>query len=318
MDHLRQLRQHVARDGAFLFLTGSAPRLFQGLPAPRLAEFERIKWRCLGPLIQNLIRGVTQWTLLPAPTTDWADIVYSDLVSDQRLDALWRVVFEAFRIGPAFVSGPSAPPGVAVAASHSPVAIWRSHLADLGQRRDRYNSARYRAVRYSGHGTDLTAALPYNHRWCTAELVSKHRISFVVNLPTEEIFTAPHRNSAEGRVRVTRPVVHAGTVIEGITLEFLGGQVVAAHAEAGQDMLRQLLSTDEGARRLGEVAIVPTRNVLAIAGRCFHHPILDENAASHLALGDAYRFCSRAWFPLSINSSQVHVDLPLDAEMKLS
>jgi aminopeptidase len=116
---------------------------------------------------------------------------------------------------------------------------------------------------------------------------------------------------------VGRPVAYAGTIIDGIVLEFADGRVVDAHAAAGQDLLRQLLDTDEGARRLGEVAIVPQRNTLSFAGRLFHHTLLDENAANHVALGDAYRFCSRAWLPLSLNSSQIHVDLPLDAQVEL-
>jgi len=195
---------------------------------------------------------------------------------------------------------------------------WRAHLAALALRRDGYNAAHHRHVRYVGTGTDLTLDLSRNHVWCTAQLVSKAGVPFVVNLPTEEVFTAPHKDSANGRVRVARPVIHAGTVITGITLEFAGGKVVAAQAEMGQELLRQLLATDPGARHLGEVAIVPNRNTLSLAGRFFHHTILDENATNHIALGDAYRFCSRAWLPLALNSSQIHVDLPLDARVELS
>jgi len=303
-DHIRQLQQHLARGGAFLFLTGSAPRLFQGISPGRLAPFDQIKWRHLGPLIQQLIRGAAQWTLVPAPTQDWADSAFDDVAPEQRFDALWRIVFTAFRIG----ATPEAS-----AALHA----WRTHLAALALRRDGYNNAHHRQVHYVGTGTDLTLALSRNHVWCTAQRTSQQGVPFVANLPTEELFTAPDKDSAHGSVRVARPVVHAGTVISGITLEFAGGRVVAAQAEAGGDVLRQLLDTDEGSRQVGEVAIVPNRNALSLAGRCFHHTILDENAVSHIALGDAYRFCSRAWLPLSLNSSQIHVDLPLDARVEL-
>lgn len=314
--HVSRLDKLRARGGAFLFLTGSEPRLFHGLQAARVTQFDQIKWRHLGPLIQKLIRGATQWTLVPSPTSAWADVAFADLPADQRLAALWRVVFESFRVGRALAAGPGLP------SSDSPtdhaIAAWRTHLAGLALLRDRYNAARHRRIRYVGTGTDLTLALPRSHAWCTAQLVSQRGAPFVVNLPTEELFTAPHRHSADGRVRVARPVIHAGTLIQGITLEFVGGRVVAAVAEEGQDLLRQLLATDAGASQLGEVAIVPNPNVLSLAGRCFHHAILDENAVSHIALGEAYRFCSHAWLPWSINSSQIHVDLPLDARVELS
>jgi aminopeptidase len=300
-NHTARLRQHLARRGAFLFLTGSQPGLFAGLPAGRLGEFDRIKWRHLGPVIQQLIRGATQWTLVPAPTTPWADAAYADLPAAERLPALWRTVFDSFRLD-----------------ADNPGAAWGLHLGALARRRDELNAARHHTIRYVGRDTDLRLGLPRFHRWCTAQLATTRGVPFVVNLPTEEIFTAPHRGSAEGRVRVARPVVHAGSVIDGITLEFVNGRVIAGHAATGHDLLQHLLRIDDGARRIGEVALVPGRNRLNLAGRLFHHTILDENACSHLALGDAYRFCSRAWIPLSLNSSQLHLDLPLDATVALS
>lgn len=309
--HIAQLHRHLASGGAFLFLTGGAPRLFEGLHPVHVAKFDQLKWRHLGPLIQQLIRGATQWTLVPAPTLTWADVAYADLPAAQRLPALWRTVFEAFRI-------PGSPAGAGSPPITQAIESWRAHLAALNLRRDGLNAARHRHIRYVGPGTDLTLDLPRLHAWCTAQLTAKSGLPFVVNLPTEEVFTAPHRNSAEGRVSVAHPVVHAGSVMEGITLEFAGGRVVSAQAGTNAELLQQLLATDEGARRLGEVAIVPNRNALSLAGRCFHHIVLDENATNHIALGDAYRFCSRAWLPVSLNSSQLHVDLPLDARVELS
>lgn len=320
--HVARMRHHLARDGAFLFLTGGEPRLFAGVPADRLAPFDPLKWRHLGPVIQQLIRGATQWTLVPAPTANWAEIAYPDLRAGERLPALWRAVLRSMKIdGPdagGNISSDSGSSGHNASSAYDPLHTWQVHLETLATRRDALNTARHRIVRYVGTGTDLTLELPRSHQWCTAQLRTRRGISFVVNLPTEEIYTAPHRHSANGRVRVVRPVGHAGTVIAGIHLEFAGGRVVAAQAETGDDLLRHLLATDDGARRVGEVAIVPERNGLALAGRLFHHALLDENAASHIALGDAYRFCSRAWLPLALNSSQIHVDLPLDARVELS
>lgn len=296
-DHIRRLHHHLKSGGAFVFLTGSAPQLLAGIPAERLARFDAVKWRHLGPLIQTLLRGATQWTLAPAPTAMWAEAAGVDLPT------LWNTVFAALRIG---------------TPDHDPIADWQQHLAALARQRDQLNAARYRRIRYTGPGTDLALALPRSHRWCTAQLTTRRGVNHFTNLPTEEIFTAPHRRSAHGTVRVDRPVTIAGNRVDGIELEFRAGRVVGAVAREGADILQAFLATDPGAARLGEVAIVPDRDRLSWAGRAHHNILLDENSAPHIALGDAYRFCSRAWFPLALNSSRIHLDLPLDARVELT
>jgi len=296
--HCRRMQRHLDEGGAFLFPLGNQSQLLAGLPAERLDRFNRGKWRLIGPLIQQLVRGATQWTLCPAPSSAWADSVYSDLPEADRLAALWRTVFASLRL-----------------AGSDPVSAWQTHLALLARQRGNLEAAHHRKIRYVGPGTDLTFALPRSHQWCTAQLKTKGGISFVANLPTEEIFTAPHKHSANGRLRVARPVLHSSSLIDGIELEFQGGRVVQARASAGLDALQYLLVTDPGASRIGEVALVPEANTLTRDRRLFHHSLLDENAAPHVALGEAYRFCSGALLPLALNSSQIHVDLPLDAEV---
>ncbi len=317
--HTRRLQRHLSTGGAFLFLLGSEPRLMSGLPAERLNRFNRCKWRHLGPLIQRLVRGASQWTLAPAPSSVWADAAYADLPAAERLPALWRTVFASVRVGPALDAVPLTDRGMPTSGSPTidPIAAWQTHLAELARRRDELNAARHRNIRYVGPGTDLTLALPRSHRWCTAQLTTKAGIPFVANLPTEEIFTAPHKNSAHGRVRVARPVLHGGGLIEGIELEFQDGCVVQARASTGQDLLQHLLASDQGASRIGEVAVLTEPSALAESQRLFQHTLLDENSSPHIALGDAYRFCSRALLPLALNSSQIHLDLPLDAEVEL-
>jgi aminopeptidase len=321
--HTRRLQKHLASGGAFLFLTGTAPQLFTGLPADRLARFDAVKWRHLGPLIQRLVRGATQWTLVPSPTSDWA------AAADTDVPALWETVFASLHVGPAPVAGPrSTNPSLPTSGSPTSEVIttWSSHLATLTRRRDTLNTARHRRIRYIGPGTDLTLELPRSHVWCTAQLATKAGVPFVANLPTEEVFTAPRKHSAHGTMRVARAVAHNGVVIEGIELRFHAGRVTQARARSGEELLHRLLATDAGASRIGEVALVPSLEGRSPTDRAswqtsrpfFHHTLLDENAAPHLALGEAYRFCSRALFPLSLNSSQLHLDLPLDAEVELS
>lgn len=296
----KRLADGIRRGDALLFLQSSQPRLLDGLPAERVAELRRIGWEHFGPVAQQLVQGGTNWTAAPAPIPAWAHAAYPDLPSEQRLAALWQDVFTATRVN-----------------EPSPVAAWKLHLRLLQQECARLNRQRLRTLRYKGEGTDLSVALPPGHVWCTAQLATKSGLSFVANLPTEEIFTAPHRNSATGHVRISRPISHGGAVIEGIELEFKRGAVVAASARTGADLLARLLDTDDGASRLGEVAYVPEQTSLGRAGRLFYHPLLDENASSHIALGEAYAFCQRPPDPHALNRSLVHVDLPFDASMIL-
>lgn len=307
------MRQHLAKGGAFLFLPGSQPGLMAGVPADRLSRFEAVKWQYLGPLIQRLIRGASQWTLVPAPTASWAGIVFKDLPLAGQLPALWDSVFQAMR-----VDAPTAGTGQPkISTPDEAIAAWEVHLASIARRRDELNAARHRRIRYIGPGTELTLELPRSHVWCTAQLKTKAGIPFVANLPTEEIFTAPHKRSATGRIRLIHPVTHGGTPIDGIELLFRRGRVTTATATNNGGVLQRLLATDDGADRIGEVALVPGKDGLRWADRCHHHALLDENARPHIALGDAYRFCSRALLPLALNSSQIHIDLPLNAKVEL-
>jgi aminopeptidase len=303
-DHARRLQRHLRQGGAFLFLLGSQTWLMQDLPADRVNELRNVAWANFGPLSARLTAGAGQWTLVPAPTAAWAELVFPERSAAERLPALWQTVFQACRsLGP------------------DPLAAWQVHLAELSRRRDELNARRIRRLRYVGDGTDLTVELPAGHVWCTARLRTSSGTAYTVNLPTDEIFTAPRRNSAEGRVRVTRPVAYAGSIIAGIELEFRRGEVVAALAGEGAELLTQLLQSDTGARRLGEVALVAKSweppQPAGSEPRLYRHPLLDENTTSHVALGSAYRFCANSFLSrLALNRSLIHVDLPLTAEAR--
>jgi aminopeptidase len=313
------MQLYIDNQDALLFLQGSEPQLLAGLPAQDVAELRRLGWERFGPVAQQLMQGATNWTVAPAPSPTWAGAAYPDLPAEQRLVALWEDVFAAMRVLP------QGKPGV----------DWAAHLAALQQRCASLNAQRQRTLRYKGEGTDLAVVLPPRHVWCTARLVTKAGQPFVANLPTEEVFTAPHRDSAEGIVTASRPISCNGAVIDGIRLEFKRGRVVAASARTGADLLRRLLDTDEGAGRLGEVAIVgdvggslsPASELSGPkapptdwqnSGRLFYHPLLDENAQSHIALGEAYGFCQQPPDLTALNRSLIHVDLPLAAEAILS
>lgn len=299
-DNARRMQDYIRNQDALLFLQSSQPQLLEGVPAAHVTEMRRIAWEYYGPIAQQLVQGATNWTIAPAPIPAWAHAAYLERPEAARFAALWEDVFAAMRVN-----------------EPVPLAAWKVHLALLQHRRIELNARKLPTLRYKGEGTDLTVALPPEHTWCTAQLTTRTGLPFVANLPTEEIFTAPHRDSAEGTVRVSRPVSYGGSVIEGIELAFKRGRVVAASARTGADLLQRILQTDEGAGYLGEVAIVREQAQLARTGRLFYHPLLDENAQSHVALGEAYGFCLRRPNPAALNRSLVHVDLPLDASIIL-
>lgn len=290
-----RLDEFLRNGDALLFLQSSHLELMQGLAAGAVNEFRHLVWEHFGPIAQELTAGATNWTVASAPLPTWAHAVYPDLPSAQRLGALWRDLFAAMRV--------DAP---------APEEAWATHIAALRRQAEQLNAARPRRIHYLGGGTDLRVDLPAEHTWCTACLSSRAGRSFVANLPTEEIFTTPHRDTAEGEVSVSRPINYGGTVIEGIKLEFRRGKVTRASARTGADLLDRLLETDEGAGRLGEVALVPTETSLGRSNRLFHNPLLDENATSHIALGEGYGFCLRPANEAALNRSLIHVDLPVD------
>lgn len=300
----RRVRSAIAAGDAVLILQGSHPRLLEGVPADAIAEAHRIGWEIYGPVAQDLVAGATNWTVVPAPSPTWANVAFEFLPAEQRLTALWTTVFSAFRCAPA-PGGPDV------------VTRWTAHLHALKARRDALNAARPTRLRYRGEGTDLTVTLPAEHTWCTAQLATRAGVPFVANLPTEEVFTAPEPDSAAGPLRVARPVLHGGAVIDGIELEFARGEVIAARARRGGDLLARLLDTDDGARRLGEVALVAGPPAWAAGAPLFRHVLLDENAAPHVALGEAYAFCAPGR-RRPLNRSLLHLDLPIAADVEVA
>jgi aminopeptidase len=196
------------------------------------------------------------------------------------------------------------------------VAAWGEHAAALRCRREALDAKQYRALRYRGPSTDFELGLPENHRWLGGLSHDPRGRAFIANLPTEEVFSLPHRERAEGWVAASMPLAYAGSLIEGIRLRFARGRVVEAKATRGESVLAKLLDTDEGARHLGEVALVPQSSPVAQSGLLFLNTLYDENAASHLAVGRAYRVCladgaamdDAAFAAAGGNNSLTHVD----------
>lgn len=204
-------------------------------------------------------------------TQAWADKVFPDVPVDERVMKLWDAIFAATRIY-----------------EDDPVTAWRKHQQDLVNRSAYLNDKAYTALHFKGEGTDLTIGLPQGHIWQGGGDDHSSGKRFAPNLPTEEIFTMPHRERVSGTVRASKPLSYNGTIIDDFSISFEAGRVTGFEAGQGGDVLQDLIDTDEGAKHLGEVALVPHSSPISQSGILFFNTLFDENAACHIALGRAY------------------------------
>ncbi len=291
--------EHLEAGDASLTIHADDPDLLAGFEADLIGAHIAQLREPSKPAMAFYSRNAINWCVAAAPVQEWATRVLPDLPAGEREVRLWQLIFETCRVGE----------GDAVAA-------WRRHIDELAARAAYLNQKQYATLVYSGPGTHLKAGLPPGHIWQGGGARSEKGIDFVPNLPTEEIFTLPHRLRIDGEVTSTKPFAYGGATIDGMNLAFKDGKVVRFAARTGEGVLGQLLHTDEGASRLGEVALVPNSSPVSRLGVTFHNALFDENAASHLALGDAYRFSltgapemSEAEFEaVGGNHSDVHAD----------
>jgi aminopeptidase len=267
------LVQHAESGDAVLSIYANDPDLLKDAAPDLVGTLQQTVAHAVRPFRELISRNQTNWAVVAAAHPAWAARVFPDLPADRQVARLWDTIARLCRLD-----------------RPDPVAAWEAHLAALIARSDYLNLKHYAALRYSGGGTDLTIGLPDGHSWVTGRSVTRSGVPFTANLPTEEVFTIPHKDRVDGIVRSTKPLSHGGTMIEGFTLHFAGGRVVKVAAERGEPVLRQLVETDEGAGRLGELALVPHSSPISQSGLLFYNTLFDENAASHVALGSAYKF----------------------------
>jgi aminopeptidase len=186
---------------------------------------------------------------------------------------LWKAIFETARID-----------------NPNPIKAWEKHVAALRERANYLQAKQYTALHYSAPGTDFTLGLPNGHKWTSAQSLAQNGVIFTPNLPTEEVFTMPDRNRADGVVTSTFPLSYGSTLIEDFQVTFENGRVTKVTAKKGEAALQKLVDTDEGSHRLGEVALVPASSPIATRGHLFYNTLFDENASCHIAIGRAYRF----------------------------
>jgi aminopeptidase len=286
---------------ARMAIAGTNPALLAGQDPAKVARANVAASKASKPAMELITRHEINWTIVAAATPEWAKLVFPGEPVDQAVAKLWEAIFQSSRI-----------------TGDDPVADWLAHGARLKQRVDLLNAKRYTALHFkSADGsTDLKVGLADQHLWAGGGTTAGNGVYCQPNIPTEECFTTPHKDRVDGVVRASKPLSHQGTLIENIRCRFEGGRIVEATATAGEDVLNRLISTDDGARRLGEVALVPASSPISASKILYWSTLFDENAASHIALGQAYSTCliggekmdNDALTALGANSSLIHVD----------
>jgi len=284
---------------ARLAIAGGNPALLANEDPAKVSRANRAVSQAYRPALELITRHSINWTIVASATPAWAASVFPNDAPDAALAKLWDAIFETTRID-----------------GDDPVAAWKAHDAGLHKRAERLNEKRYAALQYRGPGTDFRLGLADDHLWLGGGTTAGNGLYCIPNMPTEEVFTTPHKDRADGTVTATKPLSHQGTMIEGIQVRFENGRIVEAHAPRGQEVLERLIDTDDGARRLGEVALVPNSSPIAASGMLFFNTLFDENAASHIALGQSYSSCLRDGDTLTpdqlaakgANDSLIHVD----------
>ncbi len=290
------------RNGAArLAIAGANPALLAGQDPAKVARANVAASKAAKPAMELITRHEINWSIVASATPEWARLVFPGEPVERATERLWEAIYKASRID-----------------GDDPVAQWVEHGARLKERVDILNGKRYHALHFRSEdgGTDLRVGLADDHLWAGGGTVAGNGVLCQPNIPTEECFTTPHKDRVDGMVRASKPLSHQGTLIENISVRFEAGRIVEAHATAGEDVLNRLISTDDGARRLGEVALVPHSSPIAQSGILFWNTLFDENAASHIALGQAYSTCLKGGEKMSdeelaglgANSSLIHVD----------
>jgi aminopeptidase len=276
-------------------LTGpTAPEILEDLDPARVGADRAQTLREAG---QVLNERTTNWTIGPCPTDGWARVVHPDLPPEQALAKLWEQIVHVCRLDEA-----------------DPVAAWRERMATLAGAAERLTAARLHAIRFEGPGTDLTVGLLPSSQWLSASFSTVDGIAHIPNLPSEEVFTTPDPERVDGVVAATKPLQLAGATIEGLRVRFERGRAVEIDADRGADVLRSMTGHDDGAARLGEVALVDGSGRIGPLETVFYDTLLDENAASHIALGQGFAFAVGDEHAEHVNTSMVHIDFMIGGD----
>jgi aminopeptidase len=295
----------MKKGDALLSIRSSDPELLKGQDPTSIATAQKTASEAFKPRMKKILSSEVNWCVVNIPSRGWATKVFPKLKPEKAIEKLWSAIFAAVR-----ADKPNA------------VKLWQKHLQALEDRRAYLNDKQYVTLEYTAPGTKLSLGLVDNHLWMGGTQDTQSGITYVANLPTEEVFTMPHKDRTNGVVKSSKPLAYGGNLIDDFVLHFKDGKVITAKAKKNDKTLQKLLETDEGAKRLGEVALVPYSSPISQTGVLFLSTLFDENAASHIALGSAYRFNVQGGTKMTdkqaekagANNSLTHVDFMIGSK----
>lgn len=294
-----EMLELVEKGAAVVSIVSSDPDLLKGVAKERIVNHQKTYGKAMAKYRQYVQSDKFSWCVVAAPSKNWADKVFSELPEADRLRKLWEAIFKTVRVDQA-----------------DPFKAWEEHIHTLNQKSEYLNAKKYHKLHYIAPGTDLTIELPKGHIWVAADSINEQGNSFVANLPTEEVFTAPLASGVNGKVSSTKPLSYGGHIIDGFTFTFENGRIINVSAAQGEETLKGLVEMDEGSHYLGEVALVPHQSPISESNILYYNTLFDENASNHLAIGSAYAFNLEGGKKMSqeelkengLNTSITHVD----------
>ncbi|WP_163969436.1 aminopeptidase [Oceanobacillus halotolerans] len=301
-----QLQESFAEDGAaVLNIRSTNPDLLKDIDPQRVADANKAAAQALKNFKKYTMNDKIAWSIISIPTGDWAQKIFPDKSREDAIESLWDAIVKIVRVD-----------------KEDPIAAWDSHNETLITARELLNKKNYQKLIFKAPGTDLEMELPKGHIWKGGSAQTEGGVTFNPNMPTEEVFSMPHKYGVNGTVSSTKPLNYGGSLIDNFSLTFKDGKVVDFKAEQGEDTLKHLLDTDEGARRLGEVALVPDESPVSKSGLIFYNTLFDENASCHIALGKAYPTNVEGGSNMSdeeldkhgVNDSLTHVDFMIGSD----
>ncbi|MHA2007276.1 MAG: aminopeptidase [Promethearchaeota archaeon] len=290
---------YLKKGDAVLAISVQDPDIFIGQDSEQILIQEQAIHSLYKPVTDLIVKNAANWCMITAPINGWTEKVLSEPSSPNLIAKLWDIIFEICRVK-----------------QKDPISAWREHVKTLRERCNYLDKKQYKKLKITDIGTDLTLGLPNGHIWRGGSMTNQRGITFVPNLPTEEIFTLPHKDETEGTVSATKPLFTGSAMIEDLTLTFSNGKVANVTAKKGLEHIEKYIKFDEGASYLGEIALVPHSSPISQSGLLFYNGLIDENASIHLALGAAYQFSlkngeeltSEEFSAIGGNDSMLHLD----------
>ncbi|ANS74306.1 peptidase M29 [Paenibacillus yonginensis] len=294
-----EMLELVENGAAVLHVISSDPDLLKGVSHERITNLQKVTGKAMSKYRQYQQADKFSWSIVAVPSKAWAAKVFPDVPESEQIDKLWDAIFHTTRID-----------------REDTFEAWDNHIRTLNEKSDYLNEKKFKKLHYIAPGTDLTIELPEGHLWVAADSINQNGHTFLANLPTEEVFTAPLKTGVNGKVSSTKPLSYSGNIIDEFTITFENGRITDVSAKQGEEVLKQLVSLDEGAHYLGEVALVPHNSPISESNILFYNTLFDENASNHLAIGSAYAFNLKGGKEMTqeqleqsgLNTSITHVD----------